>query len=208
MPGGWKCCKAVSNSRDNIPTTTFIHLADSEADICELFCETATFPENYHLIVRGCHTRNIVAAVDSVGSQAIEAATVGEALNQAQPRVTRTIAIGKRDASPLPDDQRRARKQPREPRHAVLTIRAVTRDDRWPQTSGRWVVARRDHQRRRSFEKKTLLKATTAVHWFLFTTLPIASDDEVEAVVTGYRQRWPVETLLQNTQERIEDRGR
>lgn len=188
------------------PATMFVHVADSEADICELFCETATFPDNYHLIVRGCHTRNIVSAVDSVSSQSIEAATVGEALAQATVRFERTVSIGGRDASSLPDDQRRSRKQPRESRDAVLTIRAVTVTIAGPRRPGGGSLQNVVINVVEALEENPP-EGDTPVHWFLFTTLPIASDDDVDAVITGYRMRWPVETYFKTCKSglKIED---
>jgi len=188
------------------PETTFVHVADSEADICELFCETATFPDNYHLIVRGCRTRNITSAVDSVGSQAIKAKTVGEVLAQATPRFQRTVAIGGRDASVLPDDQKRSRKQPREPRDAVLTMRAVTLTIAGPRRPGGGALPDVTLNVVEALEENPP-EGDTPVHWFLFTTLPIATDDDVDAVLTGYRNRWPVETFFKTNKSglKIED---
>jgi len=188
------------------PETTFAHVADSEADICELFCETANFPDNYHLIVRGCRTRNITSAVDSVGSQAIKAKTVGEALAQATPRFQRTVAIGGRDASVLPDDQKRSRKQPREPRDAVLTMRAVTLMIAGPRRTGGGSLPDVTLNVVEAFEENPP-EGDTPVHWFLFTTLAITSDDDVDTVLTGYRNRWPVETFFKTNKSglKIED---
>jgi len=188
------------------PETTFVHVADSEADICELFCETATFPDNYHLIVRGCRTRNVTSAVDSVGSQAIKAKNVGEVLAQATPRFQRTVAIGGRDASVLPDDQKRSRKQPREPRDAVLTMRAVTLTIAGPRRPGGGSLPDVTLNVVEALEENPP-EGDTPVHWFLFTTLPIATDDDVDAVLTGYRNRWPVETFFKTNKSglKIED---
>ena len=188
------------------PATTFIHVADSEADICELFCETATFPDNYHLIVRGCHSRSIVSAVDSVGSRVIEAKTVGDALAQATARFQRTVSIGGRDASELPDDQQRSRKQPREARDAVLTMRAVTVTIAGPRRPGGGSLPDVTLQVVEALEEHPPA-GDVPVHWFLFTTLPIASDDDVDAVLTGYRNRWPVETYFKTLKSglKIED---
>lgn len=188
------------------PDTAFIHVADSEADICELFCETATFPSNYDLIVRGCRTRNITGAIDSVGSKVIEAKTVGEALAQATPRFQRTVAIGGRDASVLPDEQKRARKQPREARNAVLTMRAATVTIVGPRRPGGGSLPDVTINVVEALEENPP-EGDTPVHWFLFTTLPVATDGDVEAALTGYRNRWPVETFFKTNKSglKIED---
>ena len=188
------------------PATTFIHVADSEADICELFCETASFPDNYQLIVRGCHTRSITAAVDSVGSEVIEAKTVGEALAQATPRFQRTVAIDGRDASVLPDDQKRARKQPREPRDAELTMRAVTVTIAGPRRPGGGSLPDVTINVVEALEENPP-EGDTPVHWFLFTTMTVATDDDVDAVLMGYRNRWPIETFFKTNKSglKIED---
>ncbi len=188
------------------PETTFIHVADSEADICELYCETTDFADNYHLIVRGCHKRRVTGAIDSSGSKALEAGTVGEALAQAGRRFQRTVAIGGRDASVLPDDQKRSRKQPREARNAVLTIRAVTVTIAGPRRPGGGSLPDVTINVVEALEENPP-EGDTPVHWFLFTTLPIATDDDVDAVITGYRNRWSVETFFKTNKSglKIED---
>lgn len=188
------------------PETTFIHVADSEADICELFCETPEFPENYHLIVRGCHTRCIVAATDSVGSQVMEAATIGVALAQAKPRFQRSVSIGGRDAPVTPDDKKRSRKQPREAREAVLTMRAVTVTIAGPRRPGGGSLPDVTLNVVEALEEHPP-EGDTPVHWFLFTTLPVDNDEDIEAVADGYRLRWPVETYFKTLKSgmKIED---
>lgn len=186
--------------------TMFIHVADSEADICELFCDTPEFPENYHLIVRGCHTRSIIAATDSVDSQAIEATTVGEALAQAKPRLQRVVSIGGRDEPVTPDDKKRSRKQPREARKAVLTMRAITVTIAGPRRPGGGSLPNVTLNVVEALEENPP-EGDTPVHWFLFTTLPVDSDEDIEVVVEGYRMRWPVETYFKTLKSglKIED---
>lgn len=188
------------------PGTTFIHVADSEADICELFCDTSEFPENYQLIVRGCHTRSIVAATDSVDSQEIDAATVGEALAQATPRFQRSVWIGGRDEPITPDDKKRSRKQPRDARKAALSMRAITVTIAGPRRPGGGTLRDVTLNVVEALEENPP-EDDTPVHWFLFTTMPIESDEDVQAVVDGYHMRWPVETYFKTLKSgmKIED---
>ena len=188
------------------PETKFIHVADSEADICELFCETSEFPENYDLIVRGCHTRSIVTATDSVASQELEAATVGGALAQATPRFQRSVLIGGRDQPVTPDDKKRSRKQPRDAREAVLTLRAITVMIVGPRRAGGGKLPDVTLNVVEALEENPP-EGDTPVHWFLFTTMLIDSDRDIEEVVDGYRMRWPVETYFKTLKSgmKIED---
>jgi hypothetical protein len=188
------------------PETTFILVADSEADIYELFCDTPEFSENYHLIVRGCHSRSITSATDSVDSQVIEATNVVEALDQAKPRFHREVWIGGRDEPVTPDNRKRARKQPREPRRAVLTMKAVTVTISGPPRPGVGSLPNRTLNVVEAREENPP-EGDTPVHWFLFTTLPVDSDEDIEAVIEGYRMRWVVEVYFKTLKSglRIED---
>jgi len=189
-----------------LPQTMFVHLADSEADIAELFCEAADFADNHHLIIRGCHSRSIVAATDCATSQELDATTVEQALQQAQPRLTRTVSIGGRDAPQTPDDKKRSRKQAREPRQAVLTLRAITVTVVGPRRPGGGNLPDATINVVEAIEENPP-QGDVAVHWILYTTLPVASDDEIESVVNGYRMRWPVETYFKTLKSgmKIED---
>ena len=105
-----------------LPQTHFVSIADSEADIFELFCECSTFPENFDLIVRGFRQHNIVSAIDTATGRPIDASSVEAAMKLATNRFTREVSIGARPTPETPDDKKRVRKQARTARETVLTI--------------------------------------------------------------------------------------
>ena len=55
----------------SLPNTQFVSVADSEADISELFCECTDFPANHRLIIRSSNQRNIRWATDVSNGQSL-----------------------------------------------------------------------------------------------------------------------------------------
>ncbi len=175
------------------PQTTFVCVADSEADIFELFSEAASFPDNFHLLIRGCHNRKITAASDS--SSPIEASTLYDALASATVRYQTTIAVGGRDESQLPGDQKRARKQAKTARKAELAIRAISVTIAGPRRPGGGTLEDSKLNIVEAVEEQPP-EGEPSVRWVLLTTLPINTNEEIESVLKGYRMRWSVETYF------------
>lgn len=177
------------------PTVQFIALADSEADIAELFCEAHQFPDNYNLIIRGCKTRSTTSAVDSRDLEPIAASKLEEALKKASERSHRKVWVSPRTVPVFPDDKKRARKQGREGREAMLTTRAITTIIPGPRRPGGGVLPDITIHVVQAIEENAPL-GEEPIHWFLFTTLPIQTEDEINAVLDGYCQRWSIETFF------------
>lgn len=177
----------------SIPQTQFIQLSDSESDIGELLAEAAEFPENYGFIIRQCRTQKIVAAADAVtGSPIDDVRTIEEALSKIAWRGEKMVSIGGRDAPVLPDDKKRARKQARISRQALVQFRSVrvkvagtgrSSTGKLPDT---WINVVE------SLEVDPP-SGEAPINWVLLTTLPVSSADEINEVLTGYCFRWLVE---------------
>jgi len=186
--------------------TTVVCLADSEADIGELLCETQDFPENFHLIIRGCHSRTIVSATDSATSQPLAASTLEEALALAQPRLTRTVTVGGRNQPVRPDDKQRSRKQARTKRQSSLSVKAITVTIAGPRRPDGGKLADVPVNVVEVWEENPP-PGEAPIRWILLTTLPVATAEELTFVVESYCLRWNVETYFKTTKSglRIED---
>lgn len=190
----------------SLPQTHFVSIADSEADICELFCEAESFPKNFDIIIRGCRQHNIVSAVDTATGQLLDASSVEDARQLATARFTREITVGSRPAPETPDDKKRVRKQARSARETVLTISTFTATLAGPRRPG---AGRLPNS---TVNVVTLLEESPPegeppIHWLLYTTLPITTRAEVLAVVDGYCQRWNIEMYFMTLKSglKIED---
>lgn len=188
------------------PQTHFISVADSEADIFELFCESESFPENFDMIIRGFRQHNVVSAIDTATGQQLDASSVEEAMQLATYRFTRKISVGPRPAPETPDDKKRTRKQARTARQTTVEISSFTVTLAGPRRPGAGhlpdstlnVVALRE---------KNPPEGEPPVQWLLYTTLPINTEAEVLSVVDGYCQRWSIELYFMTLKSglKIED---
>jgi hypothetical protein len=190
----------------SLPETHFIMVADSEADIGELFSEALDFPDNYDFIIRQCKTHLIVSACDSATGLQLEGKSVEEAFSKATWRSTRMVSVGGREAPVLPDDQKRARKQARTSREAELRFRAITVTIVGPRRPGGGSLPNVMLNVVEVMEEKPP-EGELPIRWILFTTLPIATITDIEKVIDGYCQRWSVELYFKTLKSglKIED---
>jgi hypothetical protein len=190
----------------SLPQTHFIMVADSEADIGELYSEAPDFPDNYDFIIRQCKPHLIVSASDSATGLQLQGKSVEEALATAAWRSNRKVSVGGREAPVLPDDQKRARKQARTPREADLRIRAITVTIVGPRRAGGGSLPNVTLNVVEVLEENPP-EGELPIHWILFTTLPVATIADIEAVVDGYCHRWAVELYFKTLKSglKIED---
>lgn len=190
----------------SVPQTRFVMVADSEADIGELFCEAAELPDNYGFIIRQSHPHSIVDAVDSATGQELSAANVDEVLSLAAWRGERVVSIGGRDVPVLPDDQKRVRKQARTAREAMLSFRAVTVTIAGPRRPGGGSLEDAQLNVVEVLEQSPP-EGDEPVRWVLLTTLPVGTVDELIVVLDGYCQRWGIELYFKTLKSglKIED---
>lgn len=190
----------------SLPQTRFISLGDSEADISELIVQSLEFPENYDFIIRQCNTQSIVAAVDPTSGAEIDAASIDEALSQVMWLGEKTVQVGGREAPTRPDDKKRARKQARQSREALIGFRSVRVKLVGPKRPGG------------GFLEETWINVVEAlevdppegeepIRWLLLTTLPVATAEQVAEVLQGYCHRWAVELYFKTLKSglKIED---
>ena len=189
-----------------LPGTHFISIADSEADIFELFCECSTFPGNFDLIVRGFRQHNVTSAIDIPTGQPIDASSIEQAVNLATNRFIREVSVGARPTPETPDDKKRVRKRARTARDTVLTISTAEvtlagprrpRVGLLPDATVNVVILREQNPP----------QDEPPIHWVLYTTLPITTEEQVMAVVDAYCQRWNIELYFMTLKSglKIED---
>lgn len=186
--------------------TEFIMVADSEADLSELFCEAEQFPANYHLVIRGWRQRRITSAVDLQNGESIQADSVESALDQATVRFCRTVQPQTRPAPTLPDDKQRTRKQARSAREATLNIRTIEVTIEGPRRRGG------GHLPDAKINVVELLEANPPagedpIHWVLYTDLPTQTVEQIDDIIDFYCQRWAIELFFKTLKSgmKIED---
>jgi Transposase Tn5 dimerisation domain/Transposase DNA-binding/Transposase DDE domain len=177
-----------------LPTVQCVCVADSEADIYEVFAEPrGEYP--VHWLIRACQDR----------------ATDGDAGQRLRDRVLATpvlyqveLLIRGRNAKLATED--RARRQNRETRRATVEVRAASvtlrppyRPDRkLPPVTVNVVLVREPNPP----------AGETPVEWILVTTLPIDTLEQVRTIVEYYCVRWSIEILFRTLKSgcRIEQR--
>jgi hypothetical protein len=192
----------------SLPETRIVSVADSEADISELFCQCEDFPDNFDLIIRGCRKHNLISATDSANSGRVieDVSNIDEALQTATARFAKDILVGPRPEPLTPDAKNRTRNQARTARTADLTISAITVTLAGPRRPGGGCLPNS------TLNVVQVLEASPPegeppVHWVLYTTLPVGTKAEVHAVIDGYCQRWNVELYFKTLKSglKIED---
>lgn len=190
----------------SLPETQFVMLADSESDIGEVLCEAAELPDNFNFIIRQSQQRAITSAIDSATGEVITAATVDEALAQAQWRCTRSVEVGGRDEPTMPDDKKRVRKQAKTARNTTLSIRAITVTLAGPRRPGGGSLEEVTVHVVEALELNPP-EGEPPIRWVLFTTLPIVTLEDLCEVLDGYCLRWKVELFFKTLKSglKVED---
>jgi len=177
-----------------MPEVQCICVADSEADIYELFAEPRG-GQPVHWLVRACQDRAISG---DPGHQLRGEALATPALYSAD------LLIRGRSAKTAAED--RARRQNRETRRATVEVRAASvtlrpppRPDRkLPPVTVNVVLVREANPP----------AGEVRVEWILVTTLPIDTLEHVRTIVEHYCVRWTIEVLFRTLKSgcRIEHR--
>lgn len=184
----------------NCPSTHFICVADSEADIYELLAEASSEPRSLDWIVRTCHDRVLEESGENAGkNQHIRASVLQEPVLFSQ-----LIHVRGRTAKVGCD--KRGRRQPRESRQAEVEVRATTvtlrapwRPDRkLPAVTGQVVLV----------TEKAPPQGEEPVEWLLLSSLPIEGVEQVRQIIQYYCQRWMIEVFFRVLKSgcRIEER--
>ena len=160
---------------------TVIHVADREGDSYELF--SAAVERQLRFVIR-CRVPDRRAMSKDAGSR-----TVRDIAEASEGLFTREVELSTRKARPEP----RARKNhpPRTSRTATLSFSATTVEIMRPRSlpsSPETLTLNMV----RVFEQETP-DGEQPIEWLLFTTEPVSTQAEVEAVVDIYRARWLIE---------------
>lgn len=189
--------RAARKVADACPQTTCVCIADSDADVYELFCEPrATSRGEVHLLVRACKKR---ITVDTEMTW-LDAVRTTKCLYQCCVNVSARIA--------KLSTEKRKRHETREARLAELEVRAATVTVRHPYRPGR-------HRNLSDITLNVVLaeecnppNGATPIQWLLATTLPIEEVQQVRQIVAYYAIRWQIEIYFRTLKGgcRIEER--
>jgi len=168
------------------PQTRIICVADSEADIYELFVEGMSQPRSAEWVVRACQDRALQGNLQVPPAHLREQAL-------AQPVLfTKSITVRARQAKVACSTKRR--EQPRESRDAEVEVHAacVTLRAPWrptgklPAVTVHVVLVREANPP----------AGAVPVEWLLLTSLPIDEVEQVRQVIEYYCVRWMVEVFF------------
>ena len=189
--------RAARDVAEACSQTTCICVADSDADVYELFCEPrATSHSELHLLVRACKKR-ISTEADLTW---LEAARAKDCLFQC------SVNVGRRTAKLATDT--RKRHETRDARIAELEVRATTvtvcppyrqrPQPKLPEVTLNVVLA----------EEPNPPDGATPIQWLLVTTLPVDNVKQVQQIISYYSVRWQIEIYFRTLKCgcRIEDR--
>ena len=194
--------------------TEYVGVSDSESDIGELLSESILRPDNYHAIIRACQNRALAKATSTEEATGAEEATstddatsteeillarnIQQKLDQCSVRYTTSTQV--RGRTVKTKVERRSRQQSRDDRMADLEVRATTI------TLPVNLAATSDVTGRLVPSVITLNvvevrepnppEGEVAIHWILLTTLPIATDEQIAAIVAAYKIRWNIEVFF------------
>jgi len=182
------------------PATTCVCVADSEADIYEVFAAAAAGPANMAWIVRACQNR----ALDRENADETQAGNLREHV-LAQPLLfTKTVNVrGRRTKVAC---ETRGRRQARESRVAEVDVRAARvtlrppyrPSERPPAVVLNLVLVHEPHPP----------SGEEPIEWLLLTSLPIGDSEQVRQVIQYYCTRWMIEVFFRVLKSgcRVEER--
>ena len=187
--------RAAREVADACPQTTCVCIADSDADVYELFCQArSTSRGESHFLVRACQNR----ITCDPQANLLDATRATPCLFQF------SVNVSARTAKLVTET--RKRKAARAARLAEVEVRATTVTVRPPYRRGRKlpivtlnvVLA----------EEMNPPGGATPVQWLLVTTLPIDNVEQVQQIVSYYSIRWQIEIFFRTLKSgcRIEDR--
>jgi hypothetical protein len=189
--------RAARNVAERCPQTECVCVADSEADIYELFAEPRTidFQGELHLIVRGCQDR----ALSDQQEHILDAVRVTPCLYTS----SLDISSRRRTKTQAETRKRRAQRDARiaevEVRAARVTLRPPYRPDcKLPKVTVNVVLV----------EETNPPEGQTPIQWILITSLPIDTLEQVQQIVAYYCIRWQIEVYFRTLKSgcRIESR--
>lgn len=188
--------RAARKVAEACPTTQCVCMADSEADLYEVFVEPRQLASGgeLQLLIRACQDRGLS-----------EAAGCTLAAVRATPCLAQsTLDISAR--RPKINVQRGKREAAREARLASVEIRAATLTLRPPWRPDRKLAAVTVNGV--LVEEVDPPAGETPIQWLLLTTLPICDPTQVQSIVQHYCIRWQIEVYFRTLKSgcRVESR--
>jgi len=184
------------------PSTKCVYVADSEADIYELYAEKCGDTNPIQWVIRLCQDRALVPTTEAI--EETSARLIQEKVKAAKVLFTKEISVRGREAKVACED--RDRRQPRSDRKAQVEVRAATmtlsppwrKDRKLPEVTVNVVLV----------SEPNPPAGEVPVEWLLITTLPINTEEDVRAVIQYYTTRWMIEILFRTLKSgcRIEQR--
>jgi len=182
------------------PSTTCVCVADSEADIYEVFVEGMAASGGVEWIVRACQNR----ALSRESTDEMGIAHVREHVLAQEVLFTHTTKV--RGREPKVACETRGRRQARVSRTAEVAVRAARVALQPPYRPGRKlpevvlnvVLVREEHPP----------AGEEAIEWLLLTSLPIGNLEQVRRVIQYYCTRWMIEVFFRVLKSgcRVEER--
>ena len=170
--------RMVRHSAGLLNDVPVVHVMDSEADIFELLSELTT--NGHRFIIRSGQERTV------------DQGLLSTAVKSAKVLLERNVRLSRRtDKSPRPPTQSR-RNPPRQGREARLEVAAMRVSLRRPKTCTSEHPETLDVNVVR-VQEPSPPDDQQPVQWLLFTSEPVATADQLAAVVDGYRTRWMIE---------------
>jgi hypothetical protein len=178
------------------PETQCICVADSEADLYELFCEPrqTTGTGELQLLIRACHDRSLNDRNESLLTAIRATPCLGAAVVEVSGRLAKVKA------------NKQSRKQPRQARSGTVEIRAMTCTLRPPARHDRILPAMTVNAV--LVEERDPPVGETPIQWILITTLPINTFDQIQLIIDYYKIRWQIEVYFKTLKSgcRVEER--
>jgi hypothetical protein len=183
------------------PEARIIFTADSEADIYEVIAAGMEAPRAIDWIVRACQDR---ALEHNTAKKGATPGHLRAAVAATPVRYERTISVRGREPKVACD--RRGRRQPRQPRTAVVTVRAarVMLRAPWRQGGGMPDIA----VNAVLIAEVNPPEGDEPVEWLLITSLPIDTDENIKKITEYYCVRWMIEIFFRTLKSgcRVEER--
>lgn len=192
-----QCAQAEAQ---RVPSTQFVCVADSEADIYELLVQATADPQCVDWIVRACYERALQRQPDEPGEQRY----LREQVLLQPVLFSQTIQVRGRDAKV--SCETRGRRQPRQSREAEVVVRSARVTLRPPY--------RADRKMPPVTVNVVLVSEVNApvddepVEWLLLTSLPVEDIEQARLVVQYYCVRWMIEVFFRVLKSgcRVEER--
>ena len=177
---------------EQLPGVQCVCVADSEADIYELFAEPL---DALQVLIRACQDRALATAAGEHLRDRVQATPV---------RYTVQLSIRGRQAKTVVEQ--RGRRQNRTSRQATVAVRAATVTLRPPWRFDRELPAITVNVV--LVEEPNPPAGETPVEWMLITTLAIDTSEQVQTIVAYYCVRWSIEILFRTLKSgcRVEER--